>query len=192
MRAVEHVVRGFLERPSDQQKIVINLGCGYDPLPFQWLAREPELCRNVRFVDVDYKALMLTKTGIIQATPRMRDLLTPKAAPANGYAVLDSDQYLAVGCDLRDIAGLSATIGPLIKPDECLALCVAEISVTYMKPDAADALIEWAATLSSGKSPESSTGGLSVPVNARLLFVSLLSSFHAYHVDAESSSYGLP
>jgi hypothetical protein len=28
MRAVEHVVREFLERPSEQQKLVVNLGCG--------------------------------------------------------------------------------------------------------------------------------------------------------------------
>lgn len=152
MRAVEHVVRGFLERPTDQQKMVVNLGCGYDPLPFQWLAREPELCRNVRFVDVDYKALMLTKTEIIEATPRMRDLLTPQALPDDGYTVLSTHEYLAVGCDLRDIAGLGATIGSLTEGDRCLVLCVAEVSITYMNPDAADAVMEWAANLSSGKS----------------------------------------
>jgi tRNA wybutosine-synthesizing protein 4 len=152
MRAVEHIVREFLERPTDQRKIVVNLGCGYDPLPFQWLAREPELCRNVRFVDVDYKALMLTKTEIIESTPRMRDLLTPQVLPADGYTVLNANEYIAIGCDLRDIAGLSATIGSLTKEDACLVLCVAEVSITYMNPDAADAVIEWAANLSSGKS----------------------------------------
>lgn len=157
MRAVEHVAREFLERPTDQRKIVVNLGCGYDPLPFQWLAREPQLCRDVQFVDVDYKALMLTKTEIIEATPRMRDLLTPQALPADGYTVLNATEYLAIGCDLRDIAGLSATIGSLTKQHESLVLCIAEVSVTYMSPDAADALIEWAAKLSSGKVLQLST-----------------------------------
>ena len=110
MRAVEHVVREFLERPTNQRKIVINLGCGYDPLPFHWLAREPRLCRNVQFIDVDYKALMLTKTEIIEATPRMRDLLTPQALPADGYTILNATEYLAIGCDLRDIAGLPSEV----------------------------------------------------------------------------------
>jgi tRNA wybutosine-synthesizing protein 4 len=181
MRAVEHVVQEFLERPSDQQKIVVNLGCGYDPLPFQWLAREPELCRNVRFVDVDYKALMLTKTEIIEATSRMRDLLTPQALPVDGYTVLNAAEYLAVGCDLRDIAGLSATIGSLTKPDECLVLCVAEVSVTYMKPDAADALIEWAAHLSSGKFFWSSTEQVYLTANAPIFPYHLSPSFYLCH-----------
>jgi tRNA wybutosine-synthesizing protein 4 len=127
-----------------------------DPLPFQWLAREPELCRNVRFVDVDYKALMLTKKEIIEATPQMNDLLTTQAVPNDGYTVLNTNEYVAVGCDLRDITGLDTTIESLTKPHGCLVLCVAEVSVIYMNATAADALIEWAARLSSGKSSYSS------------------------------------
>jgi tRNA wybutosine-synthesizing protein 4 len=28
MKAIEHVVRKFLEEPSDKRKVVMNLGCG--------------------------------------------------------------------------------------------------------------------------------------------------------------------
>lgn len=28
MKAIEHVVKEFLERPAQQQKLVVNLGCG--------------------------------------------------------------------------------------------------------------------------------------------------------------------
>lgn len=123
-----------------------------DPLPFQWLARFPELCRNVRFVDVDYGALMLTKKDIIEATPQLRDLLRVQTAPQDGYTVLDADEYRAIGCDLRDIPGLNKSVKSLVNNEDCLVLCIAEVSITYMNPDAADALIEWAVTLSSGKS----------------------------------------
>ena len=106
----------------------------------------------MRFVDVDYKALMLTKKGIIEATPQINDLLTTQALPKDDYTVLNANEYVAVGCDLRDITGLDTTIGSLTKQDNCLVLCVAEVSVIYMNPVAADALIKWAAHLSSGKS----------------------------------------
>ena len=105
----------------------------------------------MRFVDVDYKALILAKKEIIEATPAMNGLLTSRALPQDGFTVLDSDEYVAVGCDLRDIPGLDSSIGTLTKQDECLVLCVAEVSVIYMNADSADALIEWAAHLSSGK-----------------------------------------
>lgn len=133
-----------------------NAKSGSDPLPFQWLAREPELCRNARFVDVDYKALMLAKREIIEATPRMRDLLTPQALPDDGYTVLNAKEYIAVGCDLRDTNGLNIGMESS-RPDQCLVFCVAEVSLVYMNPDTADALIEWAAHLSSGKSSKLST-----------------------------------
>ena len=106
----------------------------------------------MRFVDVDYKALMLAKKELIDATPEMNGLLNSRTPPKDGFTVLDSDEYIAVGCDLRDIPGLDSSIGTLTKQDECLVLCVAEVSVIYMNADSADALIEWAAHLSSGKS----------------------------------------
>lgn len=121
-----------------------------DPLPFQWLAQKPDLCGNVRFVDVDYKALMLTKKDIVEGTPQIWKLLTPRTASSDDYVVLDTEEYLGIGCDLRDIDGLNKAVRALAQRDDCLVLCVAEVSVTYMDPDAADALIEWAASLSSG------------------------------------------
>jgi hypothetical protein len=99
---------------------------------------------------------MLTKKEIIEATPPMRDLLTPQALPDNDYTVLNAEEYIAVGCDLRDINGLDISMKPS-RPDQCLVLCVAEVSLIYMNPETSDALIEWAAHLSSGKSSKSST-----------------------------------
>jgi hypothetical protein len=99
---------------------------------------------------------MLTKKEIIEATPRMRDLLAPQTLSDDGYTVLNAKEYIAVGCDLRDINGLNISMKSS-RPDQCLVLCVAEVSLIYMSPDTTDALIEWAAHLSSGKSSKSST-----------------------------------
>jgi hypothetical protein len=99
---------------------------------------------------------MLTKKEIIEAAPQMRDLLTPQALPDDGYTVLNAEEYIAVGCDLRDINGLNISMKSS-RPDQCLVLCVAEVSLIYMNPETSDALIEWAAHLSSGKSSKSST-----------------------------------
>jgi hypothetical protein len=101
---------------------------------------------------------VLAKKEIIEATPRMRDLLTPQALPDDGYTVLSAKEYIAVGCDLRDINGLNVSMESS-RPDQCLVLCVAEVSLVYMNPDTSDALIEWAAHLSSGKSSKLSTRG---------------------------------
>ncbi len=94
---------------------------------------------------------MYTKKEIVESTPQIKGLLTLRTPSPDGYTVLDADEYLAIGCDLRDIVGLDKTIRSISEPKRCLVLCVAEVSVTYMNSDSADALIEWAASLSSGK-----------------------------------------
>ncbi|KAK5955639.1 tRNA methyltransferase ppm2 [Knufia fluminis] len=151
MRAVDWVVRQFLEKPSEQGKVVINLGCGYDPLPFQWLARDPSLCANTKFVDIDYELLMETKRKIVRETPKMFNLLHPYNAEATGNdksVLIDSEEYAAIGCDLRNIPRLDRLLGEVVDIENCLVLCVAEVSITYMQTDAADALIGWSSTLS--------------------------------------------
>ena len=128
-----------------------SLTDGSDPLPFQWLARKPDLCQNVRFVDVDYRELMITKTSIVVETPVLKELVMPDEG-ASFHFVLESERYYGVGCDLRDLRSVDSAIRSLRGIDEALVLCIAEVSVTYMDPDAADLLIAWARTLSDGKS----------------------------------------
>jgi tRNA wybutosine-synthesizing protein 4 len=104
----------------------------------------------VRFVDVDYKELMITKTTIIRETPVFKEFVKPREVSRHNF-VIESEQYNGIGCDLRDLRSLDLAMRSLGGIDEGLVLCVAEVSVTYMDPDAADALISWAKTLSNGK-----------------------------------------
>lgn len=122
-----------------------------DPLPFQWLARDPGLCANTKFVDVDYDLLMQTKCRIVQETPRIRSLLNPVASEsrASDKSILyQSQEYVQIGCDLRNTARLERLLRSVVDLDRCLVLCVAEVSITYMQTAAANALIAWSSTIS--------------------------------------------
>jgi hypothetical protein len=64
--------------------------------------------------------------------------------------LLESTQYVAIGCDLRNLPRLKRLLRSVIDHEKCLILCVAEVSVAYMHTEAADALISWTSTLSTG------------------------------------------
>lgn len=146
MKAIDYVVRQFLEASSKKQRIVINLGCGYDPLPWQCLSRYPAACVNVKFIDVDYRDLIVNKREVVLNTPELLSKLT-NIEKQTGDMLLRSDQYLQVGCDLRDLPRLEQILASIIDLQNSVILFTAEVSITYMNVEAADALIQWASTL---------------------------------------------
>ncbi|MCJ1392139.1 tRNA methyltransferase ppm2 [Xylographa bjoerkii] len=148
MFAIEKVVKRFLSEASEKRKVVLNLGCGHDALPFQILAKENEICRNTTFVDVDYPSLIAAKAAIIKEKDELRDLLDKIMDSKNPKVVpLRSEQYLAVGCDLRKIDQLDQILRAELPLQKCKILVVAEVSITYMDLDAADAIVSYAAGL---------------------------------------------
>lgn len=101
---------------------------------------------------------MVSKRNIISATPKMLEMLNPKedANPTYEKSILfDTIEYSAIGCDLRNLPRLERLIKSVTEIEQCLILCVAEVSITYMHTNEADALIAWTATLSPGKSVSS-------------------------------------
>ncbi|KAH0558416.1 hypothetical protein GP486_004923 [Trichoglossum hirsutum] len=148
MRALEYVVHKFLEEPTER-KIFVNLG---DTLPFQCLAKHPEKCQNAKFVDVDYMKLIKKKCAVVAETEQLRRLLSGMELPAShSNTVLRSDQYLAVGCDLRELEELERTLAAEVDIENCLVLFAAEVSITYMEAGPADALIKWAASFHNSR-----------------------------------------
>lgn len=145
MHAIERVIDQFLDESSKKKKIVLNLGCGYDPVPFQWLSKHQARCQDVTFVDVDYPDLIEKKCNVISTTSQLRDLLGPHDRPLDPSGpILRSEHYLAIGCDLADITRLDMLLTSEVQMSNCLVLCTAEVSITYMNTNAADALIRWA------------------------------------------------
>ena len=96
-------------------------------------------------MDVDYPPLMEKKCDIISNTSRLKDLLGPHDRPLDHSGLtLRSEHYIAIGCDLADITKFDMLLTSQVQLSSCLVLCTAEVSVTYMDTNIADALIRWA------------------------------------------------
>jgi tRNA wybutosine-synthesizing protein 4 len=145
MHAIETVVHRFIEKGGSGPKLVINLGCGYDPMPFQFWHRFTSLCEHVTFVDVDYPQLIEKKRALISGCPPLQDALISSTLRYSEPPIyVRSDRYMAVGCDLRDLSTLSQILKPELTAPSCSILFVGEVSLTYMNVDDSDSLIRWA------------------------------------------------
>ena len=97
------------------------------------------------FIDIDYPELIRKKREVVIRTPQLQDLLGPlDASTDNGSVLLRSEHYVALGCNLANIRGLESILTNEFDMTNCLILCTAEVSVTYMNVEAADSLIAWA------------------------------------------------
>jgi tRNA wybutosine-synthesizing protein 4 len=65
--------------------------------------------------------------------------------------MLRSDNYVQIGCDLRQLAAIRETLAAIVDIQSCAFLFVAEVSITYMEREAADALIKWASGLGTAE-----------------------------------------
>ncbi|KAK6539786.1 tRNA methyltransferase ppm2 [Orbilia ellipsospora] len=147
MRLIREAVNQFLKTNGTTNKHVINLGCGFDPLPFHYLKDYP----RVKFIDIDYSESIHRKCEIISSTPELYELLSDPVYNASSTPViLSSANYLAVGIDLRDLDQLNGFIqAQCHKNDELLF--ISEVAITYMPLKDADALIEWASKFENGR-----------------------------------------
>jgi len=101
------------------------------------------------FVDIDYRPLILKKCDIIRSTPQLSRLVPDSLiSSAENAIILQSHCYSAIGCDLQDIEVLDRALRKLVDVDDVSMLFVAEVSMTYMDVEAADAVIKWAARIS--------------------------------------------
>jgi tRNA wybutosine-synthesizing protein 4 len=127
------------------------LNSGSDPLPFQFWHRYAPLTQSATFVDVDYPQLMQRKRDTMLSNGLLRDaLLKTKLRHAEQPVYLRSDQYMALGCDLKDLVTLERLLRAEFDVPSSSILFVAEVSVTYMPLNDSDALIRWASTIEDG------------------------------------------
>ncbi|KAE8149305.1 tRNA wybutosine-synthesizing protein 4 [Aspergillus avenaceus] len=149
MHAMAETVRKFMREPSDKPKFVLNLGCGFDPLPYMLLSADKSLCRDTTFVDIDYEKLMLNKKLAIQKTDEITQLLEDvEFLPDDSAVQIRSKHYLAIGCDLKNLTKLDTALKTEVLPAECSVLFLAEVSLTYMDVKSANEVVNWASQLS--------------------------------------------
>ena len=95
---------------------------------------------------------MKSKRDIVLNTPELKTLMTMSESEVQNKSILfNSDQYSILGCDLRNLKRLRQLIDAVVDLDpQCLVLCVAEVSITYMAVEDSDAVLAWSSRLSSG------------------------------------------
>ncbi|KAK7978545.1 leucine carboxyl methyltransferase 2 [Apiospora saccharicola] len=148
LHIIDVSVRNFLQRPSGKKKVIVNLGAGSDVLPWQCMTRYPEACHGAKFVDIDFPDLIAKKRRIVQETPELHSVLTDLEY-GNGQSDLQltSNEYVQIGCDLRQLDRLQDALSQVVDIPECEFIFIAEVSITYMETEAADSVIQWASTL---------------------------------------------
>ena len=96
---------------------------------------------------MDYPQLINKKRDVVFAKSLLRDaLLKTRLRLAEAPVRVRSEQYLAIGCDLRDLQLLEKTLRNELDIVNSSILFVAEVSVTYMPLLDANKLIERANT----------------------------------------------
>ncbi|KAK6356568.1 tRNA methyltransferase ppm2 [Orbilia javanica] len=147
MELVKKTVEDFLNSDTDAPKHFINLGCGFDPLPFHYLRQYPD----VRFIDVDYPQSVRRKAEIIQNTPELNELLIdPLYSLDSDDTIISSTNYTAIGVDLGDLCKFDEVLRARCQTNDEL-LFLSEVAITYMPVGDADALIKWAARFPRAK-----------------------------------------
>ncbi|KAI1178157.1 leucine carboxyl methyltransferase [Nemania sp. FL0916] len=151
LHAIDCAVRRFLERPGSKTKVVINLGCGSDVLPWQCMTRYPDACRSAKFVDIDFPALMSKKRAIVLNTPELSSVFEPFDTDVGDHVLLSSSRYFQIGCDLRNTPDIDKALSLCLDPSDCIFMFVAEVSITYMETPGADGVIKWASSLNQAE-----------------------------------------
>lgn len=115
------------------------------------LSAEKSLCRGTTFVDIDYEKLMINKKTALRQTGEITELLEDvEFLPDNSDLQIRSKQYIAIGCDLKNLAKLDRVLKTQILPSQCSVLFLAEVSLTYMDVKSANDVVSWASKLSDG------------------------------------------
>ena len=95
---------------------------------------------------------MRVKRDIIDQTPLFKDALEGlQVGEDEEEVLLRSKQYIAVGCDLCQLASLENTLKEAANLRHSPILFIAEVSLTYMNHQDADAMIQWASNIDHGK-----------------------------------------
>lgn len=87
---------------------------------------------------------------MVQQTSELSDVLEKLEISDDGDVLLRSEQYVQIGCDLRDLVRLEKVLTSEFDMDKCVVFCTAEVSIAYMDIDTSDALIKWVGSLPEG------------------------------------------
>lgn len=142
------------EHYPKKQIVVINLGCGFDPLPFQMLDKNNKSSakynQNCSFLDIDYSDLLMKKIEIIANNEELSTIVGSNNDSQNMTKDrYTSSNYFIRPCDLNDTDAFEKLLLqsqndlPFLYDDEnVIKVFIAEVSLAYMKAELSDKIIE--------------------------------------------------
>ncbi|CCK67807.1 tRNA methyltransferase PPM2 KNAG_0A01180 [Huiozyma naganishii CBS 8797] len=144
-----HAIRSRLnvirsEFPNNKL-LIVNLGCGFDPLPFEFLDygnhNTSPFHEKTHFLDIDYSHLLRNKVEIISKTPELLNIIGPNESSLTDCYT--SSKYCAVPCDLNNSASYEQLLAtqPLLQNTDVIKVFIAEVSLAYMTAQKADQII---------------------------------------------------
>lgn len=151
-----HAIRSRLNsivEGTQENIVVVNLGCGFDPLPFELLDQRnlgsEKFNGRVQFLDVDYADLINEKARIIEKTPQLSDIVGPRLSQRD-CVVYGTETYSAASCNLNypksfeDVLNLFDLNNPKV-----VKVFIAEVSLAYMLPNHADDIVKICGSMSN-------------------------------------------
>jgi len=132
MESIKQMILRIIASREDpnQEVTIINLGCGFDPLPFQLLSQFAKTDSNLklRFLDVDYPELIANKLEMIKGSPEILSILGEEindVSSEKSVVPFLSENYKLVGCDLKDGNLYDQQLNHLLGNSSCVKIFVA-------------------------------------------------------------------
>jgi tRNA wybutosine-synthesizing protein 4 len=145
--AVHSAIDSFLRENEGQEVTVVSLGCGFEPSYFRLIARASLPCSKLRYVDVDYPALLHQKMDMMQQSEELTSMVRA-TQPGQFVATNGLDaEYTLLPCDMCDVKAFAEKLGGVLKDSP--TLFISEVSLIYMPPDASTAVLKLAASYPS-------------------------------------------
>lgn len=142
MESIKLMVLKIIQNNPNQKVQIINLGCGFDPLPFQ-LLNDNTGNIEYEFADIDFPDLILNKYNMIKQAQEILNII--------GYEQDNSEESLGLmlstkkcklfGCDLKDTTKYQSILQNFLNEDS-IKIFIAEVSLAYMEPKDANKIIE--------------------------------------------------
>lgn len=145
MESIKRLVMKIINNNPTKKINIINLGCGFDPLPFQLLEIYSETRDHLCFLDIDYPELLDNKLELIKKSTEVLDILNDlqeitKEELELGMK-LKSANYKILGCDLKNEKLYQEQLESMCEP-ESVSVFIAEVSLAYMHHQDANKIID--------------------------------------------------
>ncbi|CAK7895646.1 tRNA wybutosine-synthesizing protein 4 [[Candida] anglica] len=147
MESIKQLILRIIEQNKDNDNIIsiVNLGCGFDPVPFQLLSEfrttQPELLKRINFIDIDYPDLVQNKLNMINESNEILSIIGESHTTHKDLGIiLSTENYSLVGCNLRDSELFNRQLST-INSSATTSIFIAEVSLAYMKPEHANPVI---------------------------------------------------